>query len=85
LILFAQGKEAEVEVIYNQAIEKAIALENSKDIFVAKKDLMEFITKKGFELDEESLLFRLLDGDFDIVIKNPKIQLPCFKHIAERL
>jgi tetratricopeptide (TPR) repeat protein len=74
LILLAQGKEAEADVICNDAIEKACSLENPKVILEAKKDIDDFIAKKGIEIDEESYWFKLLKGDYDIKVKQPIIQ-----------
>jgi tetratricopeptide (TPR) repeat protein len=74
LILLAQGKEDEANFIYEQAIEKATDLENFQAILEAKGDIRDFITKKGIEIDEASSWFKLLNGDFDINLKNAAVQ-----------
>lgn len=67
LILLAQGKATEAYHVYHQAIGRACRSDNYRAILDAIKDLRDFVTKRGIQLDQGSPFLELLRGQFDLM------------------
>jgi uncharacterized membrane protein len=67
LILLAQGKEAEAYHVYHQTMGRASSSDNYRAILDAIKDLRDFVTKRGLQLDQGSPFLELLGGQFDLM------------------
>ena len=62
LILLAQGRMAEADAAYSQAIGQAELPKDKKVIGEARHDLEELLSRKGMQLDEASVAYSLLKG-----------------------
>jgi tetratricopeptide (TPR) repeat protein len=62
LIFLAQGRMAEADAVYNQAIGQAELAKDKKVIGEARHDLEELLSRKDMQLDEASVAHSLLKG-----------------------
>jgi hypothetical protein len=67
MILLAQGKAAEAYHVYHQAIGMACSSDNYRAILEAIKDLRDFVTKRGIQLEQGSPFLELLGGHLDLL------------------
>jgi hypothetical protein len=67
LILLAQGKAAEAYHFYHQAMGRACRSDKYRAILEGIKDLRNFVTKRGIQLDQGSPFLELLGGQFDLM------------------
>jgi tetratricopeptide (TPR) repeat protein len=66
LILLALGKAGEAHAAYGQAMDRADELENDEVLDEARHDLEAFLIRKHLEVDGDSAMASLLEGDLDI-------------------
>ena len=64
--LLAEGKAAEAYHVYYQAMGRACNSDNYRAILEGIKDLRDFVTKRGIQVDQESPFLELLEGEFDL-------------------
>lgn len=67
LNLLAQGKATEAYHIYHQAMGRACRSDNYRTILEAIRDLRNFVTEKGIQLDQSSPFLELLGGQLDLM------------------
>jgi tetratricopeptide (TPR) repeat protein len=62
LILLAQGKEDEANVIYDEALEQAKGASDLDDVMEGLRDIKDFMVKRDQSVDKLSAFFKLIKG-----------------------
>ena len=67
LNLLAEGKEVEAYHVYHQTMGRACRSDNYRAILEAIKDLRDFVTERGIQIDQGSPFLELLGAQFDLM------------------
>jgi hypothetical protein len=67
LNLLAEGNGSKAYEVYYQAMGRACKSDEYRAILDAIKDLMNFLTEKGIQLEQASPFLELVEGQFDLM------------------
>lgn len=65
LALLMQGKSREANAVFDEVIRRAAIPENYRALLQAIRDIKAYISRKGVQVDRESPLFKLLEGQLE--------------------
>lgn len=65
LALLMQGKSREANAVFDEVIKRAAIPENYRALLQAIRDIKDYISKKGVQVEKGSTLFKLLEGQLE--------------------